>query len=135
MPCERLDESLFTVTVGHGQPVAHLGATAKRPPATDSDYLQLEPGASVSNVVDLGDLYDFSGTGRYAIADNVVAYDLFDKRVLSQGGRTVLASQHDLSLKAAGRAEGRGKPPPPPQPPGYVRDSLQRTVGRTTAWR
>ena len=58
-----VDASLFTVT-RDGQPVSYTGAQVKRPAATDSDYLLLEPGASVSNVVDLGDLYDFTGTGR-----------------------------------------------------------------------
>ena len=72
-PADGVDESLFTVT-RDGQPVAYTGAHVKRPAATSGDYLQLDPGASVSNVVNLADLYDFSGTGRYEITYNVASY-------------------------------------------------------------
>ena len=109
-PADGVDESLFTVT-RDGQPVAYTGAHVKRPAATSGDYLQLDPGASVSNVVNLADLYDFSGTGRYEISYNVASYGLFG----ASQSKEALASD-TISLKAAGRA-GKGKPPPV-QPPG-----------------
>jgi peptidyl-Lys metalloendopeptidase len=114
-PADGVDASLFTVT-RNGQPVAYTGAQVKRPAATDSDYLLLEPGASVSNVVDLGDVYDFTGTGRYEISYNVSSYDLFDKKGTPAKGKDALASD-TISVKAAGRA-AKGKPTPPPPPPG-----------------
>ena len=117
-PADGVDASLFTVT-RDGQPVAYTGAQVKRPAATDSDYLLLEPGASVSNVVDLGDVYDFTGTGRYEISYNVSSYDLFDKKGTPAKGKDALASD-TISVKAAGRA-AKGKPPPlrlPPPGPG-----------------
>ena len=109
-PADGVDASLFTVT-RNGQPVAYTGAQVKRPAATDSDYLLLEPGASVSNVVDLGDVYDFTGTGRYEISYNVSSYDLFDKKGTPAKGKDALASD-TISVKAAGRAD-KGKPTPP----------------------
>jgi peptidyl-Lys metalloendopeptidase len=114
-PADGVDASLFTVT-RDGQPVAYTGAQVKRPAATDSDYLVLEPGASVSNVVDLGNVYDFTGTGRYEISYDVSAYDLFDKKGTPAKGKDALASD-TITVKAAGRA-GKGKPTPPPPPPG-----------------
>ena len=128
-PADGVDASLFTVT-RDGQPVAYTGAQVKRPAATDSDYLVLEPGASISNVVDLGDVYDFTGTGRYEISYNVSAYDLFDKKGTPAKGKDALASD-TISVKAAGRA-GKGKPPPPPQPPGPGQTAFNACTGRPT---
>jgi peptidyl-Lys metalloendopeptidase len=113
-PADGVDESLFTVT-RDGQPVAYTGARVKRPAATDGDYLVLEPGASVSSVVDLGDFYDFTGTGRYEISYNVSAYDLFGKNSTVSRPKDTLTSA-TISLKVAGRA-AKGKPQPPPPPP------------------
>jgi peptidyl-Lys metalloendopeptidase len=114
-PVDGVDASLFTVT-RDGQPVAYTGAQVKRPAAADGDYLVLEPGASVSNVVDLGDVYDFMGTGRYEISYNVSSYDLFDKKGTPAKVKDALASD-TISVKAAGRAaKGKPTPPPPPAP-------------------
>jgi peptidyl-Lys metalloendopeptidase len=109
-PADGVDESLFTVT-RDGQPVAYTGAHVKRPAPTSGDYLQLDPGASTSNVVNLADLYDFSGTGRYEIYYNVASFGLYG----ASQSKDALASD-TISLKAAGRA-GKGNPPPV-QPPG-----------------
>jgi len=109
-PTDGVDASLFTVT-RNGQAVAYTGAQVKRPAATDSDYLVLQAGASVSHVVDLGDVYDFTGTGRYEISYNVSSYDLFDRKGTPGKGKEALASD-TISVKAAGRA-GKGKPPGP----------------------
>ncbi len=128
-PADGVDASLFTVT-RDGQPVAYTGAQVKRPAATDSDYLVLEPGASVSNVVDLGDVYDFTGTGRYEISYNVSSYDLFDKKGTPAKGKDALASD-TISVKAAGRA-AKGKPPPPPPPPGPGQNAFNACTDRAT---
>jgi peptidyl-Lys metalloendopeptidase len=125
-PADGVDESLFTVT-RDGQPVSYLGPSAKRPPAADSDYLVLAPGASVSNVVDLTGFYDFTGTGRYEITYNVAAYDLFDRKGTPAKGKDALAS-NTVSLKAAGRADHK-KPPTPPAPgPGQTAFSACTTA-------
>jgi peptidyl-Lys metalloendopeptidase len=112
-PADGVDESLFTVT-RDGQPVSYLGPSAKRPPATDSDYLVLAPGTSVTNVVDLAGFYDFTGTGRYEITYNVAAFDLFDRKGSPAKGMDALSSD-TVSLKAAGRPDTK-KPPTPPTP-------------------
>ncbi len=101
-PADGVDESLFTVT-RDGQPVAYTGAHVKRPAATSGDYLQLDPGASVSNVVDLADLYDFSGTGRYEISYNVASYGLFGA-IPVQGGAGV---RHDQPQGGGSRRQGK----------------------------
>ena len=113
-PADGVDESLFTVT-RDGQPVPYVGAVTKRPAATDGDYLVLGPGASVSSVVDLGDFYDLTGTGRYEISYNVSAYDLFGKSSPVSKPKDALTSDA-ITLKVAGRA-AKGKPQPPPPPP------------------
>ena len=113
-PADGVDESLFTVT-RDGQPVPYVGPQTKRPAATDSDYLVLAPGASVSNVVDLDEFYDFTETGRYEISYDVSAYDLFGKNDAASKPKDALASDR-ITLKAAGRA-AKGKPQPPPPPP------------------
>ena len=108
-PADGVDASLFTVT-GTVSRSPTPEPRSSGPPRPSSDYLLLEPGASVSNVVDLGDVYDFTGTGRYEISYNVSSYDLFDKKGTPAKGKDALASD-TISVKAAGRA-GKGKPTP-----------------------
>src|SRR4029079_4822498 len=97
----------------------------------DGDYILLEPGASVSNVVDLGDVYDFTGTGRYEISYNVSSYDLFDRKGTPAKGKEALASD-TISVKAAGRA-GKGKPPGPGGGGGRPGPGHNPLTGCTTA--
>jgi len=67
---------LFEVT-RDGSPVRYLGAVAKRPAPTASDYYLLKPGASYSARVELSSLYDMSTTGDYAIRYRAAAAQLF----------------------------------------------------------
>lgn len=60
-----------------GVRVAYTGRIAKRAAPTDSDYVFLDAGASVTWDVDLTDAYDFSTTGTYAVLYDVASPDLF----------------------------------------------------------
>ncbi len=108
-----LEEPIFTVA-RDGQPVSYVGAHYKRPAATRSDYLSLKSGESIVQVVDLGEFYDLSGTGRYEIAYSVAAQGLFDEKSAASAQRDALVSA-PINVKVEGR--GKGKPPPPPPPP------------------
>ena len=84
-------------------------------------------------MVDLGDVYDFTGTGRYEISYNVSSYDLFDEKGTPAKGKDALASD-TISVKAAGRA-GKGKPTPASSASWSRPDRLQRVHDRTDSQR
>jgi len=65
-----VEGSLFIVT-RDGMPVNYTGRIVKRPAPTEQDYITLTAGESVSSDVELSAYYDFSISGKYA-----VAYDL-----------------------------------------------------------
>ena len=56
-----------------GVRVAYTGRIAKRAAPTESDYVFLAAGESVTWEVDLTDAYDFSATGTYAILNDVAS--------------------------------------------------------------
>ncbi|HXQ38773.1 MAG TPA: M35 family metallo-endopeptidase, partial [Anaerolineales bacterium] len=112
-PAEGVEESLFAVT-RDSLPVAYIGAHYKRPAATGNDYLSLKAGESITRVVNLGDYYDLSESGRYEVAYGVAAFNLFDEKGNAFKFRDVLTSEK-ISLQVAGRAP-RAKPTPPPTP-------------------
>ncbi len=68
-PFEGIDDDLFTVA-RNGEPVAYLGRHIKRAAPTAADFLVIEPGQSVSAVVELTKYYDMSVTGEYTIVFN-----------------------------------------------------------------
>ncbi len=116
-PSGGVEEPIFAVRLD-GAPVAYTGAIYKRPAPTGSDYLTLKSGESAVYEVNLGDYYDLSGTGQYAVAYAVAAYDLYDEKGSSSKNRETLTSE-PISLKVEGRAaKVRPTPPPPPAPGG-----------------
>ena len=58
-------------------------------------------------MVDLGDVYDFSGTGRYEISYNVSSYDLFDEKGTPAKAQGRACVRHDQ--RQGGRARGQGQ--------------------------
>jgi peptidyl-Lys metalloendopeptidase len=109
-----MEEPLFAVT-RDGEQVAYTGAIYKRPAATGKDYISLKAGESISSVVNLGEYYDLSASGRYEISYTVASFNLFDEKGTAFKLKESLTSEK-ISFKADGRA-GKGKPTPPPPPP------------------
>ena len=108
-----VEESLFEVRVD-GREVEYVGRHYKRPEPTDSDYIVIQPGRTVTTTVDLADYYDMTATGMYSVRYAVESFDLFSKN------NGVLAKRDTLtSNSAASWVDGRqGKRPQPPPPTG-----------------
>jgi peptidyl-Lys metalloendopeptidase len=115
-PVYGVEEPLFAVT-RDGQPVSYTGAIYKRPNATGRDYISLRAGQSLTSVVNLGDYYDLSQSGKYVVSYSVAAYNLFNARGTAFGHQEVLASG-PADFMAAGREARARRTPPPPPPPG-----------------
>ena len=65
-PLDGVEAPLFEVQ-RDGQPVPYLGRSVKRPLPGPGDYVRLEPGATLSQTVELSALYEMSVTGSYTI--------------------------------------------------------------------
>lgn len=65
-PLDGVEAPLFEVR-RDGQPVRYLGRRIKRAAPGPSDYVRLDPGASLSKTVELSRLYEMSVTGNYTI--------------------------------------------------------------------
>jgi len=65
-PLDGVESPLFEVR-RDGQPVRYLGRRVKRAPPGPMDYVRLEPGAALSQTVELSRLYEMSVTGSYTI--------------------------------------------------------------------
>ena len=65
-PLDGVEAPLFEVR-RDGQPVRYLGRRIKRAAPGPSDYVRLDPGASLSKTVELSRLYEMSVTGSYTI--------------------------------------------------------------------
>lgn len=65
-PLDGVESPLFEVR-RDGQPVRYLGRRIKRAPPGPADYVRLDPGASLSETVELSRLYEMSVTGSYTI--------------------------------------------------------------------
>lgn len=65
-PLEGIGGEIFRVAF-EGQPVPYQGILASRTPPTPEAYVLLNPGESVSAVVDLAEAFDFSKAGEYRI--------------------------------------------------------------------
>ena len=127
-PADGVDESLFTVT-RDGQPVAYSGPTAKRPAATDSDYLAARAAARASATSSTS-ATSTTSRGPAATRSPTTSRPTISstRRARPPSAKDALASD-TISVKAAGRA-AKGKPPPPPPPwPGQAR--LQGVLGHT----
>ena len=101
-PSDGVEEPIFAVRLD-GAPVAYTGAIYKRPAPNGGDYVTLKSGESLAYEVNLGDYYDLTGTGQYAIVYAVAAYDLYDEKGSSAKNRETLSSE-PISLKVEGRA-------------------------------
>jgi hypothetical protein len=65
-PLEGIGGEIFRVTY-EGRPVPYQGILASRTPPTAEAYVLLNPGESVSAVVDLAEAFDFSKAGAYRV--------------------------------------------------------------------
>jgi peptidyl-Lys metalloendopeptidase len=66
MPQQSLEAPLFEVQ-RDGKPVRYLGRRIKRAAPGPADYLQLAPGAALTQTVELSRFYEMSITGNYTI--------------------------------------------------------------------
>ena len=113
-PADGVEESLFAVT-RDGQPVAYTGAIYKRPAATGKDFISLKSGESITSVVNLGEYYDLSTSGKYEVFYAVASFNMFNEKGNAFKLKDVLTSEK-ISFSAKG-TNGKGKPTPPPPPP------------------
>lgn len=65
-PLRGLTNDLFVVT-RNGERVPYIGRLVKWAAPTDDDYILIEPGQTVSAVIDLSSAYDMSATGNYSV--------------------------------------------------------------------
>jgi peptidyl-Lys metalloendopeptidase len=142
-PGDPTAERLFAVT-RNGEPVAYTGPLYKRVPATEQDYITLQPGASLVSTVNLGASYDLSQDGQYEVAFAVAAFNLFNDKVNAFQAKDVLVSEK-VNLAVDGRAAKNTPTPPrtptspapvtPTSPPsgGGKRTPTPRPVGTATA--
>lgn len=92
-PVGGIEAPLFEVR-RDGQPVRYLGRSVKRPLPGPTDYLRLEPGATLSQTVELSALYDMSVTGSYTIRYQGTA-------VPALGGAALVALPASADLSSA----------------------------------
>lgn len=74
-PLDGVQSSLFEVR-RDGQPVRYLGVEIKRPAPEAADFVLIEPGASVTQTVELSALYEMHITGAYTVRYNSPAAPL-----------------------------------------------------------
>lgn len=75
-PAGAIEAPLFEV-LRDGQPVRYLGIKVKRAAPGPADYLRLEPGASLSNTVELSALYEMNVTCPYQLRYRSTSSSLF----------------------------------------------------------
>ena len=100
-PANGVQRSLFIVTQD-GKAVAYIGPLYKRVAVNDSDYINLEPGASLEYNVNLSDYYSFTESGEYEIAYDTASVDMY----ASDGNAKVSGHMKsgNLLLSVGGRA-------------------------------
>ncbi len=106
LPGDDPEAKLFSIT-RDGQPVRYRGAIVKRGPASASETVVLQPGASLSYSVELTGAYDLAENGRYAIEYVGLA---------KHGGGG--ANGAPMYLWLEGRSAKGAPAPPPPAGPG-----------------
>ena len=74
-PLDGVRSSLFEVR-RDGQPVPYLGIEVKRPAPQAADFVLIEPGASLTQTVELSALYEMHITGAYTVRYNSPAAPL-----------------------------------------------------------
>jgi peptidyl-Lys metalloendopeptidase len=65
-PLDGIDDALFDVR-RDGQPVTYLGRHIKRAAPGPADFLRIEPGATLTQTVELSRLYEMTVTGAYTV--------------------------------------------------------------------
>lgn len=80
-PLEGIDRSLFSI-MRNGKPVRYLGKLVKRAAPSDSDYLTINAGATISCQVNLSAYYDLAIPGNYD-----VTYEASTIRLYAKGGQ------------------------------------------------
>ena len=107
-PVEGVEAPLFDVQ-RDGQPVRYLGIEAKRPAPGPNDYVRLEPGASVTSVVELSALYEMNVTGAYTVRYRTAAAGLFGSASVRQA--TGALASNAASIWIDGRLPRGARPP------------------------
>ena len=107
-PVEGVDGPLFEVQ-RDGQPVRYLGIEAKRPAPGPNDYVRLEPGASISTVVELSALYEMHVTGSYTLRYRTAAAGLFGSAGVRQ--MTGALASNTAGIWIEGRLPRGARPP------------------------
>lgn len=103
-----VNSRLFQVS-RDGRTLPFLGAHYKRAAPTEQDYVSLAPGASVSQVVDLSRLYDFSVSGHYAIKYDVTSLNLYQRSTERAAVNAPLPTLASLASNSV-RVEVNGRP-------------------------
>ena len=96
-PALGVEASLFNVT-RDGKAVAYLGKLVKRAAPTESDYLTIAPGGSVTSDVNLADYYDLSASGNYSVKYNVASANLYGSE-LAQSTDSLASEAVDLFVE------------------------------------
>lgn len=91
---EGIVADILNVSLGD-KPVDYIGRIYKRPAPTESDYLTLNPGESISGIASLWDNYDLSVSGTYTIRYNT--------EVLAPTADDEIASSNVITLEIEGR--------------------------------
>jgi peptidyl-Lys metalloendopeptidase len=107
-PVEGVEGPLFEVQ-RDGQPVRYLGIEAKRPAPGPNDYVRLEPGASISTVVELSALYEMNVTGSYTLRYRTAAAGLFGSASVRQ--MTGSLASNTAGIWIEGRLPRGARPP------------------------
>ncbi|AZO24301.1 MAG: peptidase M35 [Mesorhizobium sp.] len=74
-PINGVSADLFSVTRG-SQPIQYIGRLAKRGEPTEADFINIEPGQSISAPVDLSLYYAIYEAGNYAVTYDTEGADL-----------------------------------------------------------
>lgn len=77
-PLEGIDRSLFSI-MRNGKPVRYLGRLVKRAALSDSDYLTINAGATISCQVNLSVYYDLAISGNYDVTYEASTFRLYAK--------------------------------------------------------
>ena len=92
LPGQGLREGRFEVML-NGEDVAYVGPHIKYAPLTESDYVTLAPGESLTRTMELSGHYDLQKTGNYTLR-----YDLG-----AHGGATRALASNDVTVWIEGR--------------------------------
>jgi len=65
-PLDGIEADIFEVTLD-GEPVPYIGKLIKRAAPVAADFIEIQPGETVSTVIDLSAVYDMSRRGEYAV--------------------------------------------------------------------